>query len=250
MKVVILAGGLGTRLSELTHLIPKPMVNIGSKPILCHIIEIYKKFDHKEFYIAMGYKYNIIIDYFSKISKSKIDKNIILRDGSKITFKYGGLTINLINTGKNTKTGTRIKKLKKYIKDENFLITYGDGLIDVNINKVIQFHKKNNKILTLTAVRPPARFGELVLSGANVKKFDEKPQLQRGWINGGFFVANKKFFDFIESNEMLEREPINRILNLKELNAFKHEGFWYCMDNIRDKEVLERLLKNKNTPWM
>lgn len=227
MKVVILAGGLGTRISELTKVIPKPMIKIAGKPIIHRIIDHFISYGHKEFYIALGYKGNLIKEYFHKRRVKK------------------GIKIKCINTGKNTMTGGRIKKLKKYLKD-TFIVTYGDGLSNVNLNKLINFHKKRKKLVTLTAVRPPARFGAIKISKGIVKYFREKNSLDEGWINGGFFVMEKKFLEFIKNdNTYLEQEPFEKITKKKQLVAFKHAGFWQCMDTLRDKEILEKKIRNK-----
>jgi glucose-1-phosphate cytidylyltransferase len=227
MKVIILAGGLGTRISEYTKTIPKPMIRIKNKPILHHIMDHYSSYGHKEFFIALGYKGNVIKNYF----KNK---------------KLSSWKINLIETGKNTMTGGRLKKFENIIKDETFMITYGDGLSDININKLINFHKKNKKIATLTAVRPPARFGSVKLHGNKVIYFKEKSKLDEGWINGGFFVMERKIFKYIKDNKtFLEKEPLVTISKKKELVAFKHLGFWQCMDTKRDKDYLEKNFKIK-----
>jgi len=227
-QAVILAGGLGTRLSEYTNLIPKPMVKILNKPIILYIIEYYIKYGVNDFIIATGYKSKIIEDYFSKLRKKNID-------------------IKIVFTGLNTKTGLRIKKIQKLIKKENFFLTYGDGLCSVNLKTLLDFHLKNKKIATITAVHPPARFGEIYLKKNFVKKFEEKNQLNSGWINGGFFIFNKNFFKFLDSkNVMLERDPINRLVKKNQIVAFKHEGFWACMDNMRDKFNLKKLFKKKS----
>jgi glucose-1-phosphate cytidylyltransferase len=229
MKCVILAGGKGTRISEYTKLIPKPMVKIGSKPILEHIINYYIKFGFKDFIIAGGYKYPIIKKYFKK---KKISANI-----------------KVVNTGLNSLTGKRLVKLKNELK-ETFMLTYGDGLSNIDLKKLLLFHKKNKKKITVTAVHPPARFGELEIHNNLVKKFEEKPQLQKGWINGGFFVVEPEFLNLIGSkNVMLERSPLTKAVQLKNLTAFKHTGFWFCMDTIRDKKVLDKLIKSKTCPW-
>jgi glucose-1-phosphate cytidylyltransferase len=230
MKVVILAGGKGTRVSEYTRLIPKPMVPIGSKPILEHIIKYYMKFGFKEFIIASGYKHSIIENYF------KNKKNFA--------------KIKVINTGVGTLTGSRLKKLANELK-ETFMLTYGDGLSNINLKKLLNFHKKSKKKITLTAVHPPARFGELSISRGTVTKFEEKPQLQKGWINGGFFVIEPEFLKFIENkNVMLERSPLTKAVKTKNLAAYKHKGFWFCMDTLRDKKVLDTMIKNKKSPWL
>lgn len=226
MKVVILAGGLGTRISEYTKTIPKPMIRIKNKPIIHHIMDHYASYGHNEFYIALGYKGNVIKKYFENKNLSK-------------------WKINLIETGKNTMTGGRLKKMEKIIK-ETFMLTYGDGLSDVNLTKLINFHKKNKKIATLTAVRPPARFGAVKLTGNKVSYFKEKSKLDEGWINGGFFVMEPKIFRYIKNSKtFLEKEPLVNISKKKELNAFKHQGFWQCMDTKRDKELLEKTFNPK-----
>jgi len=226
MKVVILAGGLGTRLSEYTKKIPKPMVKINKTPIIVHIMRHYAKFGYKDFYIAAGHKQQIIKNYF---------KN-----------KKFGWKINIIDTGEKTMTGGRLKRLKKHLKNETFLLTYGDGLSNVNIKSLIKFHKKNKAFVTLTAVRPPARFGTIKIKGKKVTYFKEKSRLDEGWINGGFFVMEPKIFDYIKNdNIFLEREPLSKLGSINKLNAFKYSGFWQCMDTIRDKEILEKALRRK-----
>ena len=226
MKVVILAGGYGTRLSEYTKLIPKPMIKVKGKPLIYYIMKTYAKHGFKDFYIALGYKGKVIKSFFKKNS-----------------FNWN---INLINTGKNTMTGGRLKRLKKYLGKETFLMTYGDGLSNVNIKKLVKFHKKNKKMITLTAVRPPARFGAIKINGHLVKHFKEKSKLDEGWINGGFFVIESKFLKFIKNDKTyLEREPFETASKKRQLSAFKHEGFWQCMDTKRDKDYLEKILKTK-----
>ena len=225
MKVVILAGGLGTRMSELTKTIPKPMVKINNKPILIHIMKHFSKAGFNEFYIALGYKGNVIKSFFKK---------------NKFKWK-----INLIETGKNTMTGGRLKRMQKYLKDDSFFMTYGDGISNVNLKKLLKFHKKNKKIATLTAVRPPARFGSIKIKGNLVKVFKEKSKLDEGWINGGFFVFEPNIFKYIKNDKtFLEKEPLESISKKKELFAYKHQGFWQCMDTKRDKDLIEKLLKN------
>ena len=226
MKVVILAGGFGTRLSELTKTIPKPMVKINGKPIIVYIMELFARYGHKDFYIALGYKGNFIKKFFKK--------------------KYPNWKINLIDTGKKTMTGGRLKRLMKHLKDDTFLMTYGDGVSDVNITKLIKFHKNQKKTVTLTAVRPPARFGALKIQNNKVKYFKEKSKMDEGWINGGFFVMNEKFINYIKSDQtFLEREPLEKATKLKQLSAYKHFGFWQCIDTKRDKDRVEKILKNK-----
>tara|TARA_B100001248_G_C27373140_1_gene452764 strand:- start:461 stop:1165 length:705 start_codon:yes stop_codon:yes gene_type:complete len=233
MKVVILCGGKGTRLGVETKTVPKPMVKIDKNPILVHILKLYENYGYKDFILALGYK-GIHIKQFFKKRKSN-------------------LKIKLVETGKNSLTGTRLLKLKRYLSDEeDFMLTYGDGLSNQNLKKLVSFHKSHKKIGTMTVVRPPVRFGEVSLKGKNVKKFKEKPQIKSGWINGGFFVFNRKFFKFLntKSNEMLERAPLENLVKKRELKAFKHKGFWQCMDTPRDKEFLKKLIKSKNAPWI
>ncbi len=232
MKAVILCGGYGTRLAEETKKIPKPMVKIGSKPILIHIMKIYSRYGVKDFILATGYKKNIIENYF--ISK-----------------KYKNWNIKIIDTGLESFTARRLFKLKKYLKDEeNFYLTYGDGVSDINLHKVLKFHIKKKCVATLTAVKPPARFGEIHLSNCLVKKFEEKNQVNSGWINGGFFVFNKKIFNYLTNKQqMLEREPIQNLTKKKQLIAFKHFGFWQCMDSLRDKHLLNKIWKTDKKKW-
>ena len=227
MKVVILAGGLGSRLSEYTKILPKPMVKVLGSPIIVRIINHYAKYGFKDFIIAGGYKSKIIENYFKKRLKK--------------------LRIKVVNTGLKTMTGGRIKRLAKLLEDERFLLTYGDGLSDVNINNLLKFHQKKKNIVTLTAVRPPARFGGVKISGSKVKYFKEKSSLDEGWINGGFFVIESKFIKYIKNDStVLERGPLEKICKLNKLGAFKHKGFWQCLDTIRDKVILEQKLKLKN----
>ena len=205
------------------------MVEICGEPIILRILKHYSKFGYKKFIIATGYKSEVIKDYFQNNRKNLSD-----------------IEVKTIFTGKNSLTGTRVKKLSNYLKDENFFLTYGDGLSTIDIKKLLKFHKKNKKLVTITAVHPPARFGELILNKAEVTNFEEKPQLQKGWINGGFFVLNKGFLNLItKKNEMLERGPIKKAVKLSQVCAYKYEGFWHCIDTKRDKDLLEELLKKK-----
>ena len=229
MNVIILAGGYGTRLGEITDRIPKPMVEIGGIPIIIHIMNLYAHYGHTDFYIALGYKADCIEDYFKNF---KNDWNI-----------------NLIDTGLDTLTGERCKIISEQIDNETCFLTYGDGLSDININHVLDFHNKHGKKITISAVHPTARFGELELDGDKVSSFEEKPQLQKGWINGGFFVCEPSFFDYITGNIMLEREPIEKAVMESQIRAYKHEGFWQCMDTLRDKQLLEKLWNQDNAPW-
>lgn len=232
MKVVILCGGKGTRLGFETKIIPKPMSKIDSKPIIVHIINFYKKFGYKDFILAIGYKGQVIKDYF---------KN-----------KKLPLKINCVDTGLNTLTGGRLLKLKKYlINDSNFMLTYGDGLTNQNLKILEKFHLKHNKVATMTIVRPPVRFGEVKIKGFMIKKFMEKPQIKNNWINGGFFVFKNDIFKYLgKGDEMLEKSPMEKLAKKRQLIGFKHQGFWQCMDTPRDKEFLKRLVKKKLAPWL
>ncbi len=230
MKVILLAGGFGTRLSEYTDLIPKPMVKIGGKPVLKHIMEMYARYNHKNFYIALGYKGEIIKKYFSKYSED--------------------WSINLVETGEKTMTGGRLKRLQKIIGNETCMLTYGDGLANIDFNSLLDFHKSHGKLVTVSAVRPPARFGVIELEGNSVKNFKEKSQMNQGWINGGFFVIEPDFFNFIKDDQTyLEREPLEKASKQGELFAYKHNGFWQCMDTKRDKDSLEEMYL-KGAPWL
>ena len=230
MKVVILAGGFGTRLSEYTDSIPKPMVPIGGIPIIEHIMNHYSNFGHNEFFIALGYKGEVIKNHFKNFKK-KWD-------------------IHLVDTGSDTLTGGRLKRLEKQLNKENFLLTYGDGISDININDLIKFHENHKKIVTISAVRPPARFGSLSLDGSNVLNFKEKTQLGESWINGGFFVVNPKALDYIENDSTSwESRPLEKISFDRELMAYCHKGFWQPMDTLRDKNNLEKIWDNKSAPW-
>ena len=231
MKTVILAGGYGTRLAEYTDKVPKPMVQIGNKPILSHIMNFYQSYGYDEFIIAAGYKKDVIREYY---------------EGSK-EFK----NIKIIDTGEDTMTGGRILRLKsQFDKNENFFMTYGDGLCSINLDNLIQFHTSHKKIATVTAVHPPVRFGELEINGDDVTKFEEKPQASAGWINGGYFILNSNVFDYIDNDKTLfEKEPMTNLSKNNNLKAFKHEKFWKCMDTLRDKIELEKILKDQGPIW-
>ncbi len=232
MKTIILAGGLGTRIAEYTNKIPKPMIKIGGIPLLTHIMRIFTSYGFNEFIIAAGYKKKIIQKYYLN---SKEFKNL-----------------QIIDTGKNTMTGGRLLRLKKYFdKGENFFMTYGDGLSDLNLKSLKNFHLKHKRFASVTAVRPPVRFGEMSISGSTVKSFKEKPEIRSSWINGGFFVLNYKVFDYIKNDSIsFEKEPMEKLSLNKNLMAYKHLGFWKCMDNLGDKNYLEKLYKeNKVNPW-
>ena len=247
MKVIILSGGFGTRISEYTSVIPKPMIPINGTPIIEHIMEIYSKYGYEDFYLALGYKSEVIKEYFYNYG--------IINSNFKIDLKSGHVTpfdelkrnwnINLINTGINTMTGGRLKKLQQYIGEDTFLLTYGDAVTDLNISDVVAFHKSHGKLVTVTGVRPPARFGELTINDKNeVLEFKEKPNIKEGWINGGFFVMEPEFLEYIKGDScILEKEPLEKAAKSNELVAYLHNGFWHCIDTKRDKDNLEEIIK-------
>ena len=246
MKVFLLAGGFGTRLAEYSTIIPKPMVPIGDKPILWLIMKTFSNYGYKDFNVALGYKAEVIKDYFLNYYTLNTDFTVDLSSGCVTTHHESRVDwkISLIDTGINTMTGGRLKRMKDYINNEPFFLTYGDGLCDVNLNELLSFHKSHGRLVTVTAVHPGARFGELLIDNDKVKTFQEKPQTQKGWINGGFFVIEPEFLDFIENDHtILEKEPLEKASEMGELMAFKHNGFWQCMDTKRDKDNLEYLLK-------
>ena len=226
MKVVILAGGLGTRLSEYTKTIPKPMVKVDKKPIIFHIMKHYARYGFKEFYLAGGYKHEVIKKFFKK--------------------KFYDWKVKIIDTGQKTMTGGRLKRLKKFLKDETFMLTYGDGLSNINLKKLLKFHKENKKMVTMTAVRPPARFGSIKIKGNKVEYFKEKSRMDEGWINGGFFIMEPKFLNYIKSDvTYLEKYPLEKVTKMKELNAYKHYGYWQCIDTKRDLDRVKKFLLMK-----
>ena len=252
MKVIILAGGFGSRLSEFTNVIPKPMVPIGGKPILWHIMNRYSKFGYKDFGVALGYKADIIKDYFANYKVVNSDFTVDLSSGKVESLNNSDVDwrITLVDTGLHTKTGGRIKQMKNHIENETFMMTYGDGIADIDIKKLLEFHRSHGKLVTMTAVRPSARFGELLLEGNTVRRFEEKPQLEEGWVNGGFFVIEPDFLEFIDGDQMmLEREPLEKAAELGQLMAYRHDGFWQCMDTKRDNELLEEMWAN-GAPWI
>ena len=252
MKVIILAGGYGTRLSEYTESIPKPMVTIGGKPILWHIMKRYAHYGHKDFYIALGYKSEVIKEYFLTFSASNSDFSIELSTGQFKVHNTNGLDwkVTLVDTGQDSMTGGRVKRMQPYIGDEPFMLTYGDGVADIDINALANFHKDHGKMVTVTAVHPVARFGELEIDGRCVKSFKEKPQVTRGWINGGFLVCQAEFFNYFENDStILERDPLENLAKQNQLMAFKHRSFWQCMDTKRDKDFLEELWHQRQAPW-
>ena len=252
MKTVILAGGLGTRLSEETVLRPKPMVEIGGKPILWHILNIYAAYDFREFIIALGYKGEQIKEYFLNFYALNNDLTIDLARGS--TKVHDGdqtnWIVHLVDTGNDTQTGGRLKRLKRWVGGETFMMTYGDGVADVDVGQVVAFHQRHGKLATITTARPPARFGGVVFEGERVAKFTEKPQTGEGWVNGGFFVLEPAALEYIEGDETIwERGPLERLAADGQLMAYRHEGFWQPMDTLREKRLLEELWETGRAPW-
>jgi glucose-1-phosphate cytidylyltransferase len=252
MKVIILAGGFGTRLSEYTQSIPKPMVTIGGKPILWHIMKTYAKYGHTDFHLALGYKAEMIKDYFLNYRSLNSDFTIDLGSGNLSVHQNDNVNwkVTLVDTGLNSMTGGRVKRMKSLISNETFLLTYGDGLADIDIAALVDFHYSHGKMVTVSAVHPGARFGELDMSGNVVTSFKEKPQTTQGWINGGYFVVNSEFFNLIEGDHtILEKDPLERVADMGELMAYQHNGFWQCMDTKRDRDSLEGLWQADNAPW-
>lgn len=253
MKVVILAGGFGTRLGEETSVIPKPLVKIGDMPILWHIMKIYSSYGFNEFIICLGYKGNCIKEFFYKLKLYESDVIFDYADNSNgILYKNSNNNwkVSLIDTGLNTMTGGRLKRISNLIGTDDFMFTYGDGLANVNIKELINFHKKSGKIATLTAVKPTARFGNLIIENKKVKEFKEKNVAENEWINGGYFIANYKIFDYINGDScILEQEPLNNLVKDNELNAYKHYGFWQCMDILKEKNYLNELWNKNIAPW-
>ena len=252
IKVCILAGGHGTRLIEETQRKPKPMVEIGGMPILWHIMKMYGVANFKEFVLALGYKGEVIKNYFLNYYYQSNNFSIKLRNG-KINVhakNQEDWNIHLIDTGLNTGTGGRLKKLSSWLEDGTFMMTYGDGVSNVDIRQLIKFHRKHKKLATVMAVRPPARFGGLEFDGNTVTRFVEKPQIGEGWINGGFFILEPEVFDFIDDDKtMWEREPLERLAKEKQLVAYRHHDFWQCMDTLRDVQYLDQLWNTNQAPW-
>ena len=252
MKVAILAGGRGTRIAEETDLKPKPMVEIGGKPILWHIMMIYSHYGFRDFVIALGYKGEVIKKYMLDYCALCSDLTVNLRNGDVKFHNNNNFdwTTELIDTGLKTQTGGRIKRLAPFVKNETFMLTWGDGLADIDINKLLDFHRSHGKLATLTAVRPPARFGHLELNENVIEEFSEKPQTREGWINGAFFVLEPEIFDYIEGDKtQWEREPLERLARDGQLMAYKHTSFWQCMDTLRDKVKLEKYWETEAAPW-
>lgn len=252
MKVIILAGGLGTRLSEYTETIPKPMITVGGRPILWHIMRTYAHFGYKDFYLALGYKAEIIKEYFLHYRSLNADLTVDLATGNVESHQAEDTDwrVTLVYTGLESMTGGRVKRLQPFIGNEPFLLTYGDGVANVDIDALLRFHESHGKMVTVTAVHPGARFGELELSGDFIRSFKEKPQTGQGWINGGYFVVQPDFFDLIEGDStMLEHKPLEAAAAMGELMAYKHEDYWQCMDTKRDREHLEELWASGQAPW-
>jgi glucose-1-phosphate cytidylyltransferase len=252
MKVVLLAGGFGTRLSEYTGLVPKPMLPIGGRPILWHIMRTYARHGHRDFLVALGYKSEVVKEYFLHYRSLNSDFTIDLATGAITPHSQDDTDwrVSLIDTGEQTMTGGRLRRLREYIGSETFMLTYGDGVANIDISRLVDFHRRHVRMVTVSAVRPKARFGELELDGDTVTRFEEKPQLHEGWINGGFFVIEPGFLDFIDDDSvMLEREPMERAAREGQLMSYRHDGFWQCMDTKRDLEGLEQMWARGDAPW-
>lgn len=254
MKVVILAGGFGTRISEESHLKPKPMIEIGEKPILWHIMKLYSYYGFNEFIICCGYKQHIIKQWFADYYLYNSDITFDFASSNRMTIHNNVAEpwkITLIDTGLHTATGGRIKRIKEYVGNESFLLTYGDGVSDINIKKTMQYHRNHGKIITMTTVQPDGRFGVVEIDQSNtIKKFTEKDKSDVGWVNGGFMVVNPEVFDYIEGDHTtFEKEPLTNLSSDGQLIAYKHNGFWQCMDTQRDKGKLEELWKSGSAPW-
>lgn len=256
MEVVILCGGKGSRLAEETTLRPKPMVEVGGKPILWHIMKIYSNYGYKKFVLALGYKANFIKEYFYNLRISGSDFTLNMKPHSEPTF-YNSIAdsdweITFIDTGEDTLKGARLKKLEQYITGDDFFVTYGDGVADVNISELYEFHKQGNQLATVTAVHPPSRFGEMELDGNHVINFQEKPQMATGYINGGFFVFKKEVLNYLTTDEDCDLEfgALQHISEESQLKAFIHDGFWQCMDNVRERDYLNSLVEKDKASWL
>ena len=252
MKVIILAGGFGTRLSEHTEVIPKPMVTVGGRPILWHIMKTYAHFGHKDFHLALGYKAEVIKEYFLNYRSLNSDFTVNLSSGRVDSIEGEDIDwqVTLVDTGAESMTGGRVKRMQSFIGNETFMLTYGDGVADIDIDALLKFHKSHGKMVTVSAVHPGARFGELEIQNQIVFSFKEKPQLANGWINGGYFVCEPDFFDLIAGDKtILEHDPLEKVASMGELMAYQHDGYWQCMDTKRDRDNLEELWKSNNAPW-
>lgn len=252
MNVVILAGGLGTRLAEQTEVRPKPMVEIGGRPILWHIMKHFAHFGHSDFYVALGYKGEVIKRYFLDYASLNGSLSLDLRTGRVNAHEREceDWQVHLMETGPETPTGGRIRRLRPWLDDDTFLVTYGDGVADIDIDALLRFHRSHGRIATVSAVRPPARFGGIVFDGDRVERFSEKPQTGEGWINGGFMVLEPGVFDYLSRDSMhFEADVLERLAGDGELMAYRHEGFWQCMDTLRDMRLLEGLWESGRAPW-
>jgi glucose-1-phosphate cytidylyltransferase len=252
MKVAILAGGFGTRLAEETEIRPKPMVEIGGKPILLHIMKIYAHYGFKDFVIALGYKGEYIKKYIVDYCSLTNNMTVNMKNGQIQRHDCNGLdwTVQMIDTGLQTQTGGRIKRLAPYVGDATFMLTWGDGVADIQLDKLLAFHRSHGKLATLTAVRPPARYGHLELDGNRIKEFSEKPQTREGWINGAYFVLEPGIFDYIENDAtQFEKEPLENLARDEQLMAYKHTSYWQCMDTLREKYILEKYWNSGEAPW-
>ncbi len=256
MKVVILAGGLGTRISEESHLKPKPMIEIGGNPIMWHIMKYYSHFGYNDFIICCGYKGYVIKEYFADYYLHRSDITFDFSDENKMIIHNNVAEpwkVTIIDTGVTTQTGARIKRVQKYLDGERFMLTYGDGVSDVDINALVKYHEERGKIATMTAIQPGGRFGVLDIGeNNNIKRFTEKAKEDGGWINGGFMVLEPQIFDYLndDPNLVFERAPLESVANDGQLSAFKHNGFWQCMDTMRDRIILNEMIENNNAPWM
>ena len=252
MKVIILAGGFGTRLSEYTESIPKPMVNVGGRPILWHIMRSYAHFGHKDFYLALGYKAEVIKEYFLHYRSLNADFTVDLSSGAIESHQTDETDwrVTLVHTGLESMTGGRVKRMQQFIGNESFMLTYGDGVADVDMDALLKFHRSHGKMVTVSAVHPSARFGELEMNGNKVVSFQEKPQTGQGWMNGGYFIIEPEFFELIEDDQtILEGKPLEKAAAMGELMAYHHDNYWQCMDTKRDLYHLEELWDNGKAPW-
>lgn len=253
MKVAILAGGFGTRLQEETLTKPKPMIEIGGQPLLWHIMKIYAAYGLTDFAVALGYKGDVIKNYFLSHRHMSQDLTVKLGSGEIETHDSSreDWTVQLVSTGTNTLTGGRLRRLSHVLGKETFMFTYGDGLANINIHSLLEFHKKHGRLATVTAVRPPARFGSITFDGDRVARFEEKPQVGEGWINGGFFVLEPEVLSYISGDDVSwEREPMQRLAEEGQLVGYRHEGFWQSIDTLRDMQLMERIWESGNVPWM
>lgn len=251
MKVVLLAGGVGSRLSEETVLRPKPMVEIGHRPILWHIMQHYAHFGHREFIVCLGYKGEFIKQYFTESLRTSADVTIdfATNEVELIETAREDWRVTLVDTGQDTQTAGRLQRIRQFLNDEPFMMTYGDGLCDIDLGQLVDFHREQGRKATVTAVHPPARFGKLSIEAGLVERFDEKPQMSEGWVNGGFFVLEQDIFDYIPGDVDWAREPLEGLADDGHLAAYRHDGFWQCMDTMRDKTYLNELWSDGQAPW-